>query len=275
MSLRTRTQFPAALSELRLLRREHLATGVTRVTLAGDLGGLPELSGGAWAPDDRVKLFLPDPATGVLTPPRIGADGGILRPADAVSVSRDFTPSRVRAGGAGDAELDLDVVSPGANGPGTEWLLGAEAGESAVLAHPRFSRSVPGADAVAEFVLVADETGFAAAARWLAALDPAIRVSAVFLGEDDGYEEFLPAELRSRASIDWLYRVDGPGQLREAVASIPLGERSFVWAAGEAGELAPIRRELLATLPPERVDLTGHWRRGLVNHDPDLELDRI
>lgn len=270
MSLRTRIDLPAALSEVRLLRREALATGITRVTLGGDLSALPELSGGPVAPDDRVKLFFPDPATGVLTPPRIGPDGTIQRPADAVSVSRDFTPGGVRPG-----EIEVDVADPGATGPGTAWLLGAEPGAAAMLAHPRFTRSVPAAQEVDEFVLVADETGFAAAARWLGALDPAIRVSAVFLGEDDGYEDFLPAALRTRASIDWLYRVDGPGQLREAVASVPLGERSFVWAAGEATELAPIRRGLLATLPAERVDVTGHWRRGLVNHDPELSLDRL
>lgn len=275
MTLRAASALPTVLSRVRLTGREPLPGGLTRVFLAGaELSGSALLDPGL-APDARLKLFLPDPATGRLAAPTIGPAGEILRPATAVSISRDFTPADPRpAGRPGDEPtVAIDAVAAGpAAGPALSWLLGAELGAEAVLADPRRSLALPTAEDADEVLLIADETGFAAAAGWLRRLDPAIRVSAVFLGEDDGFEDYFSPAERGRAAIDWLYRVDGPGQLAEAVASVSLPERGFAWAHGEAGELAPIRRWLLGRLPADRVDVTGTWRRGQVNHDPDAPL---
>ena len=45
--------------------------------------------------------------------------------------------------------------------------------------------------------------------------------------------------------------------------------RGFVWVAGEATCLKPVRRMLRnhPALDSRCVDVDGYWRRGVVNHD--------
>lgn len=269
---------PAALVRVRLAARTPLSPTISRVRLepVGPEDEATLAATPAGSPDDRIKLFLPDPATGYLVPPRIAPDGAIVRAADAVSISRDFT--RIDPQVTGDSgAIELDTVSFATPGPATAWLHGhtehsAELGAEAVVALPRASRALPVAADVERALLVADETGIAALSGMLAALDPAIRVTAIVIGDEDGYESALDAGLAARGSIEWLYRIDGPGQLEEAVRSVPLGERDWLWAVGEASELAAVRRNLPGALPAERAEFTGYWRRGRVNFDPDEQI---
>lgn len=279
---RSTLALPSTLVRVRIAARTPLAPTMQRVRLDPVSGEDAAVLASAplGSPDDRVKLFLPDPATGLLVPPRIGHDGSIQRAADAVSISRDFT----RVWGSDRATIEIDTVSFAGAGPATEWLHGMNAHSAAldadgaspaaeaVVVLPRSSKALPTAESVDRALLIADETGIAALSGMLAALDPAIRFTAIVIGDEDGYESALDAGLAARGSIEWLYRIDGPGQLEEAARSVSLGARDWLWAVGEASELAAVRRDLPPGLPAERAEFTGYWRRGRVNFDPDEQI---
>ncbi|MGN7701914.1 siderophore-interacting protein [Cellulosimicrobium sp. 22601] len=232
-------------------------------------------------PDDHVKVFLPDPASGVLHAPTLTADGALQRPTGVVSISRELTVRATRTVD-GVAEVDVDwvlhggdapgVPPTGEGGPASAWAAGADVGDEVVLAGPTTSRGVP--DGVARLLLVGDETGLPALARWVDAVGTDVPVTAIVEIGDDVDEAFVEDEL-GRATLEILYRTDGPGQLAEAVRAIgPLDADEYVFGAGEATDLVPVRRDLRrAGARPDQVEVHGYWRRGVVNLDPDAPLD--
>jgi len=247
---------------------------MVRITLTGDeLVGFSSLG-----PSDHVKVFFPDPATGIVTAPEVTADG-IRRPTDAVIISRDYTPRGFRSDASGRPELDIDFVLHGlgadavGGGPASAWAAGAKPGDPLAVAGPRGSVLVP--DAVAHVVLIADETALPAFSRWLELLPNETRITAILDVADDDAEEYVTAEQRARASIEWLYRIDGPGQLDESVRSLDITDDTYVWAAGEATALAPIRRYLRHELglDRDRLSVEGYWKRGVTNLDHHAPID--
>jgi NADPH-dependent ferric siderophore reductase len=259
-----------------VLRADRIVPSIVRVTLGGDdLGGLR-----ADGPDDHVKVFFPDPATGELHAPAM-VDGALQRPTSGVSISRDYTPRAVRSA-PGGTELDLDLVLHGSDvgeggapgGPASAWAAGAREGDEIVVAGPRGSHAVP--DGVTRVVLVADETALPAASRWLELLPAGVRVTAVLDLADEDVDPYTQGSSWDRASVERLYRVDGPGQLDEAVRSLGRPEADeYVWAAGEAGALVPVRRYLRRELglTSEQAKVEGYWKRGVTNRDHHAPLD--
>ncbi|UKJ62863.1 siderophore-interacting protein [Cellulosimicrobium cellulans] len=248
---------------------------------ADDSGGASLATLRAPGPDDHVKVFLPDPATGVLHAPTLTADGALQRPSGVVSVSRELTVRATRVVD-GVAEVDVDWVlhggaDPGApptgeGGPASAWAARAQVGDEVVLAGPTTSRAVP--DGVARLLLVGDEAGLAALARWVDAVGADVPVTAIVEIGDDVDEAFVEDEL-GRATVEILYRTDGPDQLAEAVRSLgSLDADEFVFGAGEATDLAQVRRDLRrGGARPDQLALHGYWRRSVVNLDPDAPLD--
>lgn len=244
---------------------------IVRVTLEGpDLDGFSSLG-----PADHVRVQFPDPATGELTLPEVTADG-MRRPEGGVVISRDYTPLATRVGADG-TQLDLDFVVHGDEGPASAWAARAAAGDPLGVAGPRGSRLVP--EGIERLVLIADETALPASRRWLELLPAGVPVTAVFDVADDDvstYFDDLDPALTGRMSAEWLFRVDGPGQLDEAVRSLgAIDDTTFVFLAGEATALAPVRRHLRRGLglPAEQVSASGYWRRGVVNLDHHAPLD--
>src|SRR5690606_37769491 len=127
-------------------------------------------------PEDHVKVFLPDPATGELHAPTLAADGGLQRPTGVVSISRDLTVRATRTVD-GVAEVDVDWVLHGDEGPASAWASRAAVGDEVVLAGPRGSAGVP--DRIGRLTLAGDETGLPALARWVAAVGPDVPVTAI------------------------------------------------------------------------------------------------
>lgn len=265
---RERVQHPMAIRHLTVSAVRRLAPTMVRVTLTGD-----ELVGFASpGPGDHVKVFFPDPATGVLTTPELTPEG-VRRPTDGVVISRDYTPLVFRRETAsGTPELDIDFVVHGDDGPASAWAARAKAGERLAVAGPRGSRLAP--TELSKAVLVADETALPALSRWVDLLPTSTEIVAIVEIGDDELEGYFGDLQRDRFSVEWLYRADGPGQLEEAVRSLgPLDESTYVWAAGEAGALVPIRRYLRRELGlgKDQVDVDGYWKRGITNrdhHDP-------
>ena len=55
----------------------------------------------------------------------------------------------------------------------------------------------------------------------------------------------------------------------------PVDDATFVWAAGEASALVPLRRHLRRelNLPAEQVSVSGYWRAGVVAFDHHAPID--
>lgn len=274
---RPRTRFDLVPRRVRVHAVAEL-TGSMRRTTFRDVDGADPAAPTSLAalrapgPEDHVKVFLPDPATGELHAPALAADGGLQRPTGVVSISRDYTVRATRTVD-GVAELDVDWVLHGDEGPASAWAARAAEGDEVVLAGPRGSAGVP--EGIGRLTLVGDETGLPALARWVAAVAPGLPVTAIVEIGDDVDEAHVEDELDG-ATVEILYRTDGPGQLAEAVRSLGgLEDDEMFVGLGEAGDLVPVRRYLRRELglPAEQVAISGYWRRGVVNLDHHLPLD--
>lgn len=241
---------------------------IVRVTLTG-----PELAGFASAgPADHLKVFFPDPATGILTLPDVGPEG-LRRGAEGVVISRDYTPRAFRPAPRG-GELDLDIVIHGLEGPASAWAQLAKVGDDLAVAGPRGSRLVP--DGVERLLVIADETALPATGRWLELLPAQVPVTALFHVVDDTVEGYFEPAAAERLDAEWITRADGHLQLEESLRSLGrIGDTTFVFLAGEADILVPLRRYLRHELglPAEQVSASGYWRRGVVNLDHHAPLD--
>ncbi|RZJ06521.1 MAG: siderophore-interacting protein, partial [Haliea sp.] len=145
---------------LDVLRCERLTPHMVRITLGGaDLAGFS--SPGF---DDHVKLFFPDPVTGVLTLPDMHADAP--RPDEDAPrpLARDYTP-RHHDAAAGTLAIDFALHEAG---PATQWALQAQPGQTLTMGGPRGSFILP--TAFDWHLLVGDDTALPAIARRLAEL---------------------------------------------------------------------------------------------------------
>ena len=247
---------------------EDLSASLRRVVFTS-----PDIAGFMFttmAPDDHVKLFFPDPATGDLLMPE--ARPGWQRRDDGRALTyRDYT---VRAFDAESGELTIDFVTH-LHGVGGAWAARAQPGDRLGMLGPRGSHIHP--NGYDWYLLGADETALPALARWLEELPADKRVIGVVevAGPQDEVE--LPA--RAGAEIRVVHRGGSTGSgvvsaMEEAVRGIALPDGEFyAWVAGEADTLKPIRRYLRRELglPTDRVKVDGYWRRGTVNLDHHAE----
>jgi NADPH-dependent ferric siderophore reductase len=267
---RETVRHPLVIRRLTVVRVHSLTPALVRVTLGGgDLDGFA-----SDGPTDHVKLFFPDPETGALALPEL-APSGVRPPGSGAVISRDYTPRAFRpATGGSQAELDIDFVVHGTEGPASAWALAARPGTTLAVAGPRGSRLAP--TGLARAVLLADETALPAFSRWLELLDPDVEVTGILDVANAAVTAYLPRELRERADIVWLYRENAPGQVLAALRSLgPISDDTFVFGAGEANTLVPVRRYLRRELglPADQVALSGYWKRGVAGLDHHAALD--
>jgi NADPH-dependent ferric siderophore reductase len=220
-----------------------------------------------------MKVFFPDPVSGDLLLPAVDAQG-LRRPDSAGTIiSRDYTPLEFRPE---VGELDLDLVIHGDSGPASAWASRAVPGDELGIGGPRGSRLVP--SGIGRLLIVADETALPATRRWLGLLPDGVPITGLFDVADESVAGYFAddPELRVRLDAEWLYRDEGAGQLDEALRSLgPIGDDTFVFLAGEATTLAPLRRYLRRELglPAEQVSANGYWKRGIVNFDHHAPVD--
>lgn len=232
---------------------------VVRVTLTGDLDGFA-----ADGPSDHVKVYFPDPVTGDVATPGFAA-GGLGLSAPGRVIARDYTPRDFRAG---DGELDLDFVVHGDEGPASAWAGRATPGDRLAVAGPKSSRLVP--DGLTGLVLVVDETAFPAASRWLRLTPSDVPVTALLDVPDEGaatYFDGAPGAERATFHVG--------GDLDAALRALPIEPGTFVFLAGEATRLVPLRRYLRRELGlgPDQVAASGYWKRGVVALDHHAPVD--
>jgi NADPH-dependent ferric siderophore reductase len=257
----------------RVVSIEQVAPVMLRVRLAGaDFADF--VSDG---PSDHARVYFPDPDTGEYNHPEPAGPGedGIIRP-DGPAFARDFTPLHILRDGD-DVSVEIDVFLHPSPGPASRWAAQAKPGDELIVVGPRGSRAAP--QGASRVLLFADETALPAAARFAREVPGSTAVDIVAVTGDDG--AWVPGYLADAAGRTDMrvHHVDGPAEgdaLVQALAAVdPVDEGTFVFAAGEASALLPLRRHLRGALglPHEQTAISGYWRRGVVAFDHHTPVD--
>ncbi|MEW2554905.1 siderophore-interacting protein [Streptomyces zhihengii] len=254
--------YPIRVRETEVVRTAWIGGGLLRVTLGG-----PGTEGfEAHAPDEHVKLLFREPDGSLRLPE---PDGTMLKWPRPAPTSREYT---VRRYDPVSGELDIDVAAH-EGGLASDWARGARPGSVVHVAGPPGGLIVP--HSYDRYLLVGDITALPAIARWLEELPRDAR-GWVF-AEVAGPGEEIGLAAPDGFEVRWLHRGDRPAGTGDALAraatgvSIPAGERVYVWAAGEAGQIKPLRRWVRDGLGLDRADhdITGYWKRGVADYDDD------
>jgi NADPH-dependent ferric siderophore reductase len=264
-----RNRFTARRASVRSVVR--VAPPIVRVTVTG-----PDFADfTSTGPADHVRVFFPDAATGeLIAPTPIGpGEDGIVRP-DRASIARDFTPLPRAVGGG--VEVDLDFFVHPDPGPASSWAESAEAGDELVVLGPRGSRRAP--QDIDGLLLICDETSLPSASRWVREVPAGI--PAQVIASVGGRGEWVADYIGGPPGADVRVHIVAPDasgtSVLDALASLaPIGDGVFVWAAGEASSLVPVRRHLRRTvgLSPAQAQFSGYWRRGVVAFDHHAPID--
>ena len=251
-----RVRHPLRLRVLTVAAVQTLSPHMVRVTLSGsDLDGF--VSAGF---DDHVKLFFPDPQTGALITPTLGAEGPEW-PDGVRPVMRDYTP---RAFDAATQTLTIDFALHTPAGPATEWALQARVGQKLGVGGPKGSMVVPAG--FEWYLLVGDATALPAIARRLEELPAGAR--AQVLVEVDGPADVLPLQSSAQVNVQWVYRHGDDAQahrLLEALRELTMPTGVFYsWVACESAQSAAIRDYLVTACRanPHWVKASAYWRRA-------------
>lgn len=247
-----RIGYPIRVTRGQILRRTEITPSMLRLTIGG-----PEFAEfQTYQCDDHVKvvLALPD---GTRSDPVMNAENELDWPRPA-GPARKYT---VRRFDPVACEIDLDVVVH-EGGLASTWAAHAPIGEEVVIAGP------PGAKAFAHnydhYVFAIDPTGLPSLARWLDEA-PAEVSADVLIDVDHAHEREYPLAARDGVRVQWLDRTGG-SRLADEVARLELPATGcFLFAAGEATDLKPLRRWASA----RGIDalVTGYWKRGVANLD--------
>lgn len=246
---------------LQVDRCETLTPLMRRIVLTGnDLE--PEFPYYPMAIADHVKIMFPNPETGELVVPDIADNRLAIDPQQPAPVFRDYT---VRDFNSKTGELTIDFVLH-EHGVAGQWAINAKPGDEIGVFGPRGSKHYPTTHPW--YILGGDETALPALSRWIEELPACARGVAII--EVPSAEEVQ--ELTGDAGIEvrYLYREGKPSRLEQALRAVELPDSEyFVWMAGEAGMLRPIRRYFRKELglPPERAEFDGYWKIGTVNLD--------
>ena len=241
---------------------ESITPRYRRITVQGDdLADFTSLD-----PDDHMKLAFPhrDEQRPVL--PEWGEKGPVWPEGAMKPALRDYTPRRVDTE---QREMITDFVIHG-DGPASNWAANAQAGDHLGVLGPRGSKVVDGS--FDWYLMIGDETVLPSIARRLEEMPAGTKTIALVEVNDANDEQRVETE--ADAHISWVHRGKAePGTtkaLEEAVRELHMPEGTpFVWAGGEANTLRPIRRHLLNErgLQREYASFSGHWKRGVANHD--------
>lgn len=249
-----RVRHPFAARHMQLLSREMVSPGFLRLTLGGaDLSAFR--SDGF---DDHVKLLLPAPGQQRPLLPQL-VDGRPDFGAGERPLARDFTPLRWN-GAKGTLVLEFALHDAG---PATEWARTAAIGQWVGIAGPRGSLVIPAA--LPWHWLLGDASALPAIERRLAELPAG--ASATVRVQLDQEADRRPLASAARLDLQW---VDSLPEAARAL-QIPPGE-GYIWAAGEHGDMAALRRELLARpgANPRRMRIAAYWKRGAMGHHQEL-----
>lgn len=244
----TRIGYPIGIRTVSVLAREHVTPRMLRLTLGG-----PELEGfHTYQADDHVMIVFPDP-DGTRRIPVANEELTLDWPKPPPT-GRKYT---VRRFDADAGELDLDFFLHD-GGVASSWATTAAVGERVAIAGPPGAKAFP--HNYRHYVFAVDSTGLPAVERWLAE-SPADVSAHVVIETDDVSEHAYPLAARDGVEAIRLVRDDTGSRLAETVRSLPLpDEGTFLFAAGEAEDIKPLRRWSAGRLDSL---ITGYWKRGV------------
>ncbi len=255
----TRVRYETKRRLLTVTAVTRLTPHLIRITLGGDFDGFQ--SPGF---DDHIKLFFPDPETGILTLPVPGAPPapGAIKP-----LMRDYTPRRFDARAQ---MLDIEFALHDA-GPATQWAMTARVGDTLNIGGPRGSTLIP--LAFDGYVLIGDDTALPAIARRLEELPAGAPVMVV--AEVDGPEDRLDFTTQATARIHWVYRQSAvANSLNEALHGLHLPQNNIhAWVACEASQARLIRAQLIEDhgVNPTWIKASGYWQKGHAGAEKTIE----
>jgi NADPH-dependent ferric siderophore reductase len=254
-----------------VLRVERIAPPMVRITLTGpDFADFTSIG-----PADHVRVFFPDATTGELVAPMPVGPGedGIVRP-DRASIARDFTPLPQTIDG--NVEVSLDFFVHPDPGPASSWAERARSGDQLVVVGPRGSKRAP--QDIDGLILICDETSLPSVSRWVRDVPAGTHVDVIAAVSGSG--DWVAAYIGDVPDVETRLHVvtaDAAGQsIRATLDSLePIGDGVFIWAAGEASALVPIRRYLRRelNLPASQAQISGYWRRGVQAFDHHAPID--
>lgn len=266
--LAVRSDFPLGVRALEVVRREQVTPRMRRLVL----GGVEADNFESHTPDEHVKLVFPDEDTGQVRHPV--ADGDHLDWPRPFPTTRDYTIRRYDRD-RGEVWVDF-VVHRG--GLASDWAQQVEPGTTVWVAGPRGSMVVP--DAFTHRVVLADHTALPAVARMLEELPADVTADVAVVVPDAGEEQ--PLAVREGIAVRWLH-LDAPQDEHGfdgflAALVLPADRPTFVWAAGEAQMLKPVRRWAKDHgFGKGTVDVSGYWKAGQTQderEEPSV-LDRV
>lgn len=263
MSLPDLVIHPLVVRTVRVSAVETLPGRIRRVRLQGEelraftREGLDLPAFAAPGFDDHIKLIFAADGDIASALPRQHADGIEWTPSEH-RVTRDYTPHSVDPD---TGEFSLDFVLHG-DGPAVRWATDARPGAGLSFAGPKSSTILP-ADATA-IVLIGDDTALPAIGRFLRERPLEVPAHVVALTGDRAGGQVLPCGGADSLRVEFMREPDG-----EVIAGLyaairdqhDLGTRPFVWAAGEAASLLPLRRGLSGHVSRGYRSITGYWHK--------------
>ncbi|MES2933375.1 MAG: siderophore-interacting protein [Pseudomonadota bacterium] len=256
---------------LGVLRTEQLTPHMRRITLGGAaLAGFPSDSNGA-----HIKLLLPLVGQREPVLPTLGPDGPVWPPAEIRPIARTYTVAWYDADAA---ELAVDFVLHGDDGPASRWANHAVPGDAIGVAGPGGpARFQPDAD---RFLLLGDPSACAALAAVLAAL-PTWALGHAFI-EVPQRDDILPLPHPPGIQLHWLIRhgqrAGNSSLLLDAVRQLdwPDGKVS-VTLAGESSQVVAIRNFLLTQrdVPRSALYAVPYWKDEHTEEAYHAERHRI
>ncbi len=262
-------RYPIRPRRITVARAEPLGALMRRIVFAS-----PDLDSTfpfpALAPVDHVKLAFPD-ADGEVVLPQFGPGGPEPRADGRRPTLRDYTIRAVTPAPDGSVHLTIDFALHD-HGPAGRWATTARPGDTLGMLGPRGSRLFP-ADR-RRYLLAADLSAAPALGRWLDSLPPDADVVAwlfvprreaafrVSTGHADAVRIVAEDELLAGGR-------DLADHLVSLVADADPADRDFVWAAGEATWVRPLRRHLRQSsgLAREAWEVDGYWKVGVSDLD--------
>jgi len=221
---------------LTIARTERLSPSMLRLHLTGeDLADFSSL-----APDDHIKIFIPNP--------------------DGDPIMRDYTPRRFD-NAARSLIVDFAVHDAG---PATLWALSAKVGDTLTIGGPRGSAIVKGP--IAHWLLIGDEAALPAIGRRIEEAWAGMSVTSVIaVGSAEDEQSFESAAAHDEM---WVHRPLSQGDRADTLIAkldtIDIQPDTFVWIAAEAKVAKAIRVYITEkrSVPAGWFKAAGYWQRG-------------
>ncbi len=249
----SRHPYPPKVRTLSVISSEKLSPTMRRFVFAGDELE-PEFPFVPLTTAMHVKVVVPQEPTGRLEMPMLG-ERGLVAPEGVELAIRDYS---VRGFDADTRLLTIDFVLHH-HGPAGRWAIRARNGSRLGVLGPRGYTIYP--EGFDRYILGADETALPALERWIEEAPAGARIDAFVVAPAEGRR---PLPEHPGLSLSWIEGAGAAPLVDALTAAAQAGDgRTFVWAAGESGIVAPLRRHVQgAGFARSEFDVSGYWRLG-------------